>query len=65
MTLFLTLTFMIFATATILAVLSLGMYLEYRKGDKLIEKSFYPFTYRELAHLEAKRYENALKAISN
>ena len=65
MTLFITLTFMIFTTATILAILSLGMYLEYRKGEKVITKSFHPFTYNELAHQEAKRYENSLKAVAS
>jgi hypothetical protein len=65
MTLFITLTFMIFATATILSVLSLGMYLEYRKSEKVITKSFHPFTYSELAHQEAKRYENSLKVAAH
>ncbi len=61
MTLFMTLTIMIFTTATILAILSLGMYLEYRRSERVITKSFHPFTYSELAHLEAARYEQSLK----
>ncbi|MDA8195844.1 MAG: hypothetical protein M0019_01305 [Actinomycetota bacterium] len=62
MTLFITLTFMIFATATILTILSVGMYLEYRKVERTTATK--ASNYSELSHQRAKNYENSLKAIA-
>ena len=64
MTLFITLTFMIFATAAILTILSIGMYFEYRKGEKVPSVTKPANTYIESANRQAKLYEELVKTNS-